>query len=192
MLFRSEIIMATKLARAHKFSYISFKPFLARRPDGTEVMDPSVMENFNRTIKQIRKAVDKAKTYATDDFKVLESTNLKLLEEDKWRDFTRQPSVCHMQAFHQVLSPLGLFNCPAYRGVERARIAGTDAYSEDDKARATQKSVANFLDNFNAKLECANITCLYNSANWLLEKAVRGELGLDELEALEERFDYYF
>ena len=97
-----------------------------------------------------------------------------------------------MQAFHQVLSPLGLFNCPAYRGVERARIAGKDAYNEDDKVRATQESVTSFLDNFNASRECADITCLYNSANWWLEKAVRGELNPDELKALEERFDYYF
>ena len=51
------------------------------------------------------------------------STNLRVLEEGNWREFTRQPRTCHMQALRQVLTPMGLYNCPAHRGVEKARIA---------------------------------------------------------------------
>lgn len=187
-----EIVLAAKLARDHCFSYISYKPFLTRYPDGAEVMDPLVMANFESTVASIRSAVDEAKKLETEDFKVIESTNLKVLEEKRWRDFTCQPKTCHMQAFRQVLSPLGLFNCPAYRGVKKARIADKNAYGSDASIKATQGSVANILDSFDAKSECANVTCLYNSANWLMEKAIRGELDPAELEAMEERFDYFF
>lgn len=187
-----EIVLAAKLARDNRFSYISYKPFLTRYPDGAEVMDPLVMADFKRTIVRIREVVNEAKKFETEDFKVIESTNLKVLEEDKWRDFTCQPKTCHMQAFHQVLSPLGLFNCPAYRGVEKARIADKNAYGGTDEIKATQSSVAAILNRFDAKSECANVTCLYNSANWFIERAIRGELDSAELEALEERFDYFF
>lgn len=187
-----EIVMATKLARAYRFSYISFKPFLTRFSDGAEVMDPSVMEDFKKTVKRIRGIVNEAKGYETEDFKVLESTNLKILYENRWRDFTHQPRVCHMQAFHQVLSPLGLFNCPAWRGIEKGRVAGKDAYFGKEETAKTQKEIAVMLDNFDASRNCANITCLYNSANWWLDKAVKGELDSEELQALVERNDFYF
>lgn len=187
-----EIVTATKLARNYRFGYISFKPLLTRYPSGTEVMDPSVMTDFKFTIERIGVAIDEAKTYETEDFKVIESANLIALKQNTWHDFTHQPSTCHMQAFHQILSPLGLFNCPGYRGVENARIAGKDAYSGSDEIRSTQESVANILNRFNAKKECADITCLYNSANWWIEKAINGELEPADLETLPEHFDYFF
>lgn len=187
-----EIVPAVKLARDNRFSYISFKPFLVRYPDGTEIMDPSVMENFHRTIKRIRQAVDEAKKYETEKFRIVESTNLRLLLENRWQDFTRQPRTCHMQAWHQVLSPLGLFNCPAYRGIEKGRIVSKDAYNNPAKISQTQESVRKIIERFDASKECANITCLYNSANWWLEKAVLGELKPEDLEFLEEHNDYFF
>jgi wyosine [tRNA(Phe)-imidazoG37] synthetase (radical SAM superfamily) len=187
-----EIVTATKLARNYRFSYISFKPLLTRYPSGAEVMDPSVVTDFKFTIERIRIAVDEAKTYETEGFRIIESTNLRALKQNTWRDFTHQPSTCHMQAFHQILSPLGLFNCPGYRGVENARIAGKDAYSGPDEIRLTQESVANILNRFDARKECADVTCLYNSANWWIEKALNGELEPADLEVLPEHFDYFF
>ena len=187
-----EIISATELARNHRFNYISFKPFLTRYPDGTEVMDPSVMSDFQKTLERIRSKVNEAKQYETEDFKVIESTNLSLLLNDSWRDFTKQPKTCHMQAIHQVVSPIGLFNCPAYRGVEKGRVADKRAYCNETETAKTQKKIASMINEFDASRECANITCLYNSANWWLEKAIRGELSPEELAAIDERNDYYF
>lgn len=187
-----EMVEATKLARKHRFSYISFKPFLTRYPSGAEVMDPSVISDFQKTINRIRIALNEAKTYETKDFRIIESTNLRVLEKNTWQELTRQPQTCHMQAFHQVLSPLGLFNCPAWRGVEKGRIYDKKAYSDPNETKETQKQVANIIDQFDSSRECAHITCLYNSANWWLEKAIKGELTPDEFEAMEERFDYYF
>lgn len=186
-----EIVEAAKLARDHRFTYIAYKPFLTRRAEGTEVMSAEAIADFERTLAEIRGAVDEAKTYETDDFRVLESTNLRVLMQGTWRDFTAQPAMCHFQALRHVLSPLGLYNCPAYRGVMKARIADMHAFENAERTKETQKSIAAILNRFDASHECAEITCLYNPANWWIEKAIRGELDPAELLELEERYDYF-
>lgn len=186
-----EIVSATILAKESQFNYISLKPFLSRRPDGSEVMAPEDAENLERTVVRIRELVNEAKTHESDDFKVLESINLKLLEQGTWESFTNQPKVCHMQAFRQVLSPLGLYNCPAHRGVEKALIAGQDAYADADKVKATQANTAAILDRFDASKNCSEVTCLYNSANWFIDEAIRGERDLSESDELPDRMDYF-
>jgi hypothetical protein len=169
-----EIPAAARLAREWRFDYVSFKPFLVRATDGAEVLDPS-----DATLPRIRAALDEAKALATPAFAVVESTNLRLLESGRWRDWTRQPRTCHFQALRQVLSPLGLFNCPAHRGVEKARIAGKDAWASEEAARETAAGTAAILDRFDASRECREVTCLYNAANWWLESAVEDPSRLD-------------
>ncbi|MDO8492704.1 MAG: radical SAM protein [bacterium] len=186
-----EMVMAAHLARNSGFSYIAYKPFLTRYENGTEVMDSGSMESFKNTLVRIRSAIEEAKELQMEGFRVIESINLRLLEQETWRNFTNQPTTCHMQAIRQVLSPLGLYNCPAYRGVAKARIAGADAYETSENVTKTQRATASILRSFNANNECAEITCLYNHVNWWLEKAVRGEIPLEELEATVDREDYF-
>ena len=187
-----EIVTAARLARDHGFDYISLKPFLVRSETGSEVMDPEKAEaHLAGIVARIRAAVDEAKTLATDTFKVLESTNLRMLEKGNWRDFTNQPKTCHMQAFRQVLTPTGLYNCPAYRGVERAKIADKEAYRDANAADATNRNLAGILERFDAHAECAAVTCLYNDVNWWLEGLVKGNDALDAIAAGEERTDYF-
>jgi hypothetical protein len=133
-----EIVEAAHRARDAGFNYISYKPFLERAEDGAEIMDPAkAEEDMRRTVVRIRSLVDEAKTLERPGFRVMESTNLRMLEEDSWRDLTKQPTTCHMQALRQVLTPLGTFNCPAYRGVDHARVGEKDAYKDFVAARST-------------------------------------------------------
>lgn len=185
-----EIVIATKLAREYRFNYISFKPFLVRRPDGAESLDPEVSGDLNRTIEEIVGELRKATEYETNDFKVLESTNLRVLIAGNWREFTRQPKMCHMMAFRQVLSPLGIFHCPAKRGVQNSRVADNNAFTAAGRDEM-RISLPVMLSNFDASVECAEITCLYNDANWWLERLINGEDDLTELVALPERGDHY-
>ena len=185
-----EIVTATQRARDAQFSYISLKPFLNRRPDGSEVMDPEATKDLEATIAQIRAAVDEAKTLETDDFRVVESINLRVLEQGNWRDFTQQPTTCHMQVLRQVLTPLGLFNCPAHRGVPKAKLGDKHSYSTVDAVRSAADSTENILERFDASHECAEVTCLYHQVNWWIENAIKsGDDG--ELGAGEERYDYF-
>ncbi len=170
-----EIPEAARLARDHQYDYISFKPFLTRAPDGAEIMDPDAARQDHQTfVARIRAKVDAAKALASETFAVLESTNLKLLETERWRSWTAQPRTCHMQAFRQVLSPLGLWNCPAHRGVDKARIADRDAFGDDG---ATNAKVGAMLDSFDASSECREVTCLYHAANWWIEQAIEDPRG---------------
>ena len=184
-----EIVEAATLAKAHGFSYISYKPFLTRFGDGSEVVDMTVAEDEQETLSRIAAAVAEAKQLESAEFRVLESTNLRVLMAGNWRDYTKQPTTCHMMAFRQVLSPLGLFHCPAKRGVENSRVADNDAFVAQ-KFPETRTRTGAMLRNFDASRECAQITCLYNQANWWMERLIAGD-GDAEATPLSDRQDYY-
>jgi wyosine [tRNA(Phe)-imidazoG37] synthetase (radical SAM superfamily) len=187
-----EIELAAERAKRSGFDYIAFKPVLERQQSGAEVMDPAKTERESAAVvARIREAVDRAKELADDDFDVYESINLRVLEEGTWHDFTRQPRTCHMQALRQVLTPTGLYNCPAHRGVEKARIAGPSAYSDRVTADETGRQLLRILDDFDASSECREVTCLYNSVNWWLEKLIADPTLDLETEIGEERLDYF-
>ncbi len=185
-----EIALAAARARRFGFDYIAFKPVLERQPDGAEVMDPDrARTDLEAMIARIRGEIDRARAFADESFEVYESINLRMLESGSWREMTRQPRTCHMQALRQVLSPLGLYNCPAHRGVAKARIAGADAYKDDTTARETGQRLLRILDQFDASHECREVTCLYNSVNWWIERAVSD--GQQPSEIAEERLDWF-
>ncbi len=187
-----EIVLATERAKRSGFDYISLKPFLLRSPEGAEVMDPAAArEELDRVIRRIRAEVDRAKTLASDTFSVYESTNLRVLEEGSWKDYTRQPRVCHMQALRQVLTPTGLYNCPAHRGEEKAKIAGAASWRDESSAAETGTRLLQLMDRFDASHECREVTCLYNGVNWWLEKMIEDPREGIEIEPGDERFDYF-
>jgi len=184
-----EIVMAAERAKASGFDYISVKPFLERTPEGAEVMDPSgAKAQLDEMLARIRTEVDKALALADDSFDVYVSTNLRVLEEGNWKDYTHQPKTCHMQALRQVMTPTGLFNCPAHRGVDKAQVAGVGAFKDEATACATTASLSGLLDRFDASHECREVTCLYNKVNWWLEEQIAGE---GDIEASPERLDAF-
>jgi wyosine [tRNA(Phe)-imidazoG37] synthetase (radical SAM superfamily) len=189
-----EIVMAAERAKAASFDYISFKPILERQEDGAEVMDPSKAEAEERAVvARIRAEVDRAKELAEDGFAVYESTNLRMLEDGSWKESTRQPHTCHMQALRQVLTPMGVYNCPAHRGVEKAKVGEKDAWAGATKAEACGESVADLLETFDASHECRNVTCLYHDVNWWIEGMVKGDGPGDDavVEVGEEKADFF-
>lgn len=185
-----EIELAAARAKEARFDYISFKPVLERQADGAEVMDPSkTAQHTSEVLRRIRAELDKAKELDGDGFTVYESTNLRQLENGTWRASTLQPRTCHMQALRQVLTPLGLYNCPAHRGVQKARLGEKDAFADGARAAATGGALASMLDSFDASHECREVTCLYHEVNWWIEGMIE-----DPREALEvgaENEDYF-
>ena len=47
------------------------------------------------------------------------------------------------------------------------------------------------INDFNAMVECREVTCLYNHANWFIEDLIEHPEKLDALEAVPERGDYF-
>lgn len=187
-----EIELAAERARDAGFDYIAYKPFLERSDQGSEVMDPNkTEEQLQSVIARMVASVDRAKKLERPGFRVMESTNLRMLVQGNWRDYTSQPRTCHMQALRQVLTPLGLYNCPAYRGVAHAKIAEKDAFADEQKSADTAARTSHLLDTFDASKNCAEVTCLYNGTNWWLEKLIESSADAAELVTVADRHDYF-
>ncbi len=187
-----EIVMATERARKHQFDYISFKPFLTRaESNNAEVIDLIKEQRLQQVMVRIREQIDLAKQLETDRFRVIESTNLKVLENGTYADYTQQPKTCHMTFFRQVVSPLGLFNCPVYRHVPAGRLGSLHAYSDPQSMKATQRSTLANIESFDASTSCRDVTCLYNHVNWFIEDLIAHPDKLDSLAAAPDRQDWF-
>ena len=169
-----EIESAARLARGHGFDYISYKPFLLRTEHGAEVLDPhGAHQALQEVVRRIRSAISDAKALESSSFRVLESTNWKVLEQGTWEAWTRQPRQCHMQAFRQVLSPEGLWNCPAHRGVENAKIGERAIHACKGGCEHAAQQTQAMIESFDASHECREVTCLYHDTNWWIETLIR-------------------
>lgn len=189
-----EMITATERARRSGFDYISFKPFLTRaEANNAEVVgiEDDKKADFDGVITQIRAYVDEAKKLETDTFKVVESTNLRVLENGTFHNYMTQPKNCHMQWFRQIVSPLGLFNCPVYRNQPHGQLGHKHAYSDVAELNAVQRSTLKMITTFDATEQCKEVTCLYNHVNWYIEDLVRHPEKLDAVKAGEERNDTF-
>jgi hypothetical protein len=85
---------------------------------------------------------------------------------------------------------MGLWNCPAHRGVPKARIGDRDAFAESGCADVAASAVGRILDRFNAAHECREVTCLYHDTNWWIENAIASPGGLTDA-ALPDDEDYF-
>jgi MoaA/NifB/PqqE/SkfB family radical SAM enzyme len=188
-----ELVIAAERAKRYRFDYMSVKPFLMRQEDnGAEIMEPARAEEELATVTaRIKAAIVEAKKLEDENFKIVESTNLRLLEEQSWRQYTHQPHQCHMQAFRQVLTPHGVFNCPAYRSVPMAMIADRRGYRDEQMLGQTRKKLGDTIVRFDAAHECGNVTCLYNSTNWWIQDLIDHPDKLDSITAAADRGDYF-
>ena len=184
-----EMKQAAARAQAAGFDYISFKPFLERQEDGAEVMDPAKTEvALQAVIARIRTQLDEACAAASPGFRVLASTNLRMLMAGTWHDYTNQPRTCHMQLLRQVVTPLGTYNCPAHRGVAKASLGGKELWADPTAAQAATTQI---LGGFDASNECRNVTCLYNGTNWWLESLIEASTELPADAPVDESGDWF-
>tara|TARA_X000000950_G_scaffold285158_1_gene390258 strand:- start:45 stop:1298 length:1254 start_codon:yes stop_codon:yes gene_type:complete len=188
-----EMISATILAKKSGFDYISFKPFLERvDKNNAEVLGG--IDNLNSESIQeiIQKNLSECKKHEDDNFKVIESTNLRVFLNDTSENYKNQPKECHMQYFRHILSPLGTYNCPVYRNVLTAKIGNMDAYSNIVELNKTKKQTWNLIHNFDASKECKEVLCLYNDANWFIEELINDPKQIETIPLSEEQYDFYY
>ena len=177
-----EIAQAARLARDSEFDYISFKPFLTRDElNNAEVIDIKRQEDTELTVAQIQAQIDEAVTLETDTFRVLRSTGLKAMLSGQTQALGKQPQQCHMQFFRQVLSPLGLYNCPVYRNQDHGELGDKNAAADELAYDATRARTATLIRDFNATTSCEKVTCLYNDVNWWIERLIENPEQLDQL-----------
>ena len=188
-----EMVTAAQLAKQHQFDYISYKPFLTRseRNNAEVVGIEKGQEHVASIMTKIRNAIHEAQKLENESFAVVESTNLRVLENGTYTNYSKQPHNCHMQYFRQVVSPLGIFNCPVYRHVPQALLGGKHAYATPGSLLDTQNNTLRLIETFDATEECKDVTCLYNHANWFIEDLINHPEKLDQLDSSFDRADYF-
>ena len=180
-----EMAEAVDLARKYGFDYVSFKPCLVRLRESQResLLDQVEKEKEAEIAEKIRVNLEKAKARAGDHVKVLDSVNLKALLNEDTRELKRQPKRCHMQFFRTVVTPAGVFHCPAFRGISKAKIAGDDGYLDFD--RSLENTARSILD-FDAEEECKEVGCFYHHANWWLEEIIHSGKEVHDIEAVKD------
>ncbi len=183
-----EMARAVELAREFSFDYVSFKPCLVR---WNESQRETLLKNVGKTreeeiIDQIKIHLQEAKRFAGDRVKILESSNLKAMLNRETNQIKKQPKRCHMQFFRTVVTPFGIFHCPAFRGVEEARIGESGGYLSERKLEETLKRTATSILTFDAEEECKDVGCFYNRTNWWLEEFIHSKEEVRQIEKIED------
>jgi hypothetical protein len=104
----------------------------------------------------------------------------------------KQQQQCHMQFFRQVLSPLGLYNCPVYRNQDHGELGDKNAAADELAYDATRGRTAQLIRDFNATTNCEKVTCLYNDVNWWIERLIENPEQLEQLATSESEAPDYF
>ena len=184
----TEMSEAVRMAGEYGFDYISFKPCLVRLEDSQKesLLDNVKREKEKAILKEIKSSLEKAKKAAEGKVKILESVNLRAMLNNRVSELKRQPKTCHMQFFSSVVTPSGIFHCPAFRGVEKVKIAGPGGYAGKSAFDKTLQNVDQSLTSFDAEQECSVVGCFYNHVNWWIENFILSNKSVDDLEKIED------
>jgi MoaA/NifB/PqqE/SkfB family radical SAM enzyme len=182
-----EMVRSVEMAREFSFDYVSFKPCLIRWDESQRetLLKDVDQKKEKEIIDEIRKNLDKAKRLARDQVKILESSNLKAMLNQEADQIKRQPKRCHMQFFRTVVTPSGIYHCPAFRGVEEARIGDSDGYLSEKKMKKSFKRTAQSILTFDAEEECKDVGCFYHRTNWWVEEFIQSKEDLRNIEKIE-------
>lgn len=183
-----EMAESVKLAREYSFDYVSFKPCLIRLEDSKResLLDKVDRKKEEGIVEGIKINLQKAKNVAEDKIKILESVNLEAMLNKETERIKRQPRRCHMQFFRTVVTPTGIFHCPAFRGIEKAKIGESDGYLTNTKFEESLNSTAKSILTFDAEEECKVVGCFYNYTNWWLEDFIYSKREISKIEKVED------
>ncbi len=183
-----EMAESVRWAKEYTFDYVSFKPCLVRLETSEKeaLLDQVDPAEERRIVEEIRANLEEAKRVAEGQVRILESVNLQAMLRDETDRIKKQPKQCHMPFFRTVVSPSGIFHCPAFRGVERAKIAERDGYLTEDKFRESLLKTALAIQTFDAEEECKVVGCFYHHTNWWLEELIQSTESVDRILQVED------
>ena len=182
-----EIPDAVQLAKESGFSHFSLKPCLVRLKDSRQesLLFGITEEQIARIVNRIKRKTLEARKIAGDKIKIVESTNLLAMFNSELDKLNRQTKTCHLQFFRQVVTPIGIYHCPSYRGQPKAWLADINGYTSENNFSQTREATEKMLVRFNASEECDNIVCIYNSTNRWMEGLIESETDVDSLEIVD-------
>lgn len=184
-----EIPTAVELACQNGFDYITFKPCLVKTPftfDHETLLYEVPTRKRKTIVRNIKQTLSTAKEISNGRIRIQESINLRAMLDDNLAQFKRQPHNCHSQVFRQIVTPVGIYHCPAFRGHPKAFIASKDGYISQQKFVKTITSNIELLFKFDASEECRDIVCFYNRLNWWVEDFINSGKDVYSLEAFQD------
>ncbi len=183
-----EMDSAVRLALQYGFDYVSFKPCLVRLEDsGREsLLNETAAERGARLRAVMRANLEKAQAAAGGRIAILQSVNLQALLDGKVDELKRQPRTCHMQFFRTVITPAGIYHCPAFRGIKKALLAGPAGYDGRGRFEETTAQLESSLADFDASCECREVACFYHHVNWWVDRIVTAPGAAPDIEPLED------
>ena len=183
-----EIPKAAQLAQKSGFNYFSLKPCLLRLQDSKQesLLFGADAAQSSRIADRIKGKVLEAKEMVGDTIKIVESTNLLAMFNSELIKFKEQSKTCHMPFFRQVVTPVGIYHCPSYRGEPKAFLADKNGYDSKNSFNKTIEATEKMTVKFNASRECKDIVCLYNSTNKWIEELIESNVALDSLESVDD------
>ena len=183
-----EMAKAVQNGKRHSFDYISLKPCLIRLADSQKesLLDKVAKDREAQIVERIKANLQKAKETAGNNIKIVESVNLQAMLHQDTNLIKIQPNRCHMQFFRTVVSSSGIFHCPAFRGIEKARIAEYNGYSSETKFNIARENLAGSIRDFNAEEECKEVGCFYHHVNWWLEHFIESNKDIDKIEEVKD------
>jgi len=182
----NEIPLAAKLARESGFDYISFKPCLLKVANVESLLYCETDKFKKNILPKIKDKIKEAEKIATDKFKVVTTQNLKAAFGDKFAESRLQSPQCHTQVFRQILTPTGVYHCPAFRGFDRAKIGEANAFATEKKIDNTILTNYKNLVRFNPCQQCRDIACFYNQTNRWVEEFIQSGKNVEEIEVCED------
>lgn len=163
-----EISLAAKLARENGFNSISIKPFID--PEGTRATEIS-----KENLKEITEEIKKSRRYETNNFKVIDSVNLRVFyDKELEKSMKNQSKICHVQFFRLVVTPDGIFQCSLWRGFDNAKIIDANKKLDKKYYNELNKRRLEILKKFDARKICSKVKCLYSPFNSWAEKMIKG------------------
>ena len=183
-----EMPEAVTLAREYSFDYVSFKPCLVRLDSSQResLLDHIDESQERKIVEAVRVRMEESKKVAKDQIKILESINLKAMLNYETGNIKKQPRRCHMQFFRTVVTPIGIFHCPAFRGVEKGKIGEEDGYASHSKFDVSLVRTGTSIRTFDAEEECHEVGCFYHQTNWWLEEVIRSNTDIREITHVED------
>jgi len=182
-----EIPMAVELAIQNDFDYINFKPCLIKSgptSNRESLLYRESEERIKRITYGIREKLSEAKEAYSGRITIHESINLQAMFRDDLSSFKRQPNNCHCQVFRQIVTPLGIYHCPAFRGDPKAFIAPKEGYMSYQNYEETLINNLELMSRFDASKECKDIVCFYNRLNWWIEDFINSGRDVNSIEAV--------
>lgn len=182
-----EIPLAVELAIQNNFDYINFKPCLVKSVY-TSNRESLLHGESNKRIKEIahriKEVLSETKEIHKGRITIHESINLQALFGDELNSFKKQPKNCHCQVFRQIVTPTGIYHCPAFRGDSKAFIASKEGYRSHQDYEQTLANNIELMSRFDANEECKDIVCFYNRLNWWIEDFINSGRDVNSIEVV--------